>query len=545
MHGTFIRLFLAGRKLGSNIWLPTSMLASSIAAFILSLPVALYLAIPLDPICLSEALPFFVIAIGFDKAHQLARAVFSHPQFLACAPSSSQSSIQSAREVVLDAVEQVGGSIVRDYAIEVIVLLVGASSRVTGLKEFCALAALILTLDCIALFTFYVAILTVLVEVHRIKALRASAPTPANPVRLHRRILRTLLGEKGTLRSATQTQSSNEYMDIEPENPAARLKLLLIVSFLTLHILNLCTTLTPDTAIARHHTHAAQRATDVVALGALRKVDITSPSWTDVLTCLSEQTDLQTRMLVKVVPPINLLILPPISRTSRSFGAGFDSFLSSWTSFVGDPILSKWIVFALALSVFLNGYLLKGLAAAAARSSEQGVESVEGLVIVQADDVVKEQTTVQQDIYVEEKVITKRTSIEASPSSLVHRVRATLPSSISLPTPPMSTTHPTPQASGASSPEAPLVFLSSAVDKSKSLLEIPKDVRPFEECLRIFESGSDGVDMLSDEEVIILAQRGKIAAYALEKVLRDFERAVRVRRALICEHLFPFVRGIR
>lgn len=515
------------------------MLASSITAFILSLPIALYLAIPLNPICLSEALPFFVIAIGFDKAHQLARAVFSHPQFSACASSSPQSPIQSAREVVLDAVEQVGGSIVRDYTIEVFVLLVGASSRVTGLKEFCALAAIILTLDCISLFTFYVAILTVLVEVHRIKALRASAPAPANPVRLLRRISCALLGEKGTPRTSTQTQSSNEYKDNEPENPAARLKLLLIVSFLTLHILNLCTTLTPDTAIARHHTHAAQRATDGIALGSVRKVDITVPSWTDVLAHMSEKTDLQTSMLVKVMPPINLLVLPSISQTSRSFGAGFESFLTSWTSFVGDPILSKWIVFALALSVFLNGYLLKGLAAAAARSSERNAEGAEVSVKSQEDNVKVQ--TIAQDIRAE---VVTQTSLDVSPQTLVHRVRAMPPSSITLPTPPLSTVHPTPQASGASSPEVPVVLMASTVDKTKTLLEIPEDMRSFEECLRIFESGSHGVDMLNDEEVIMLAQKGKIAAYALEKVLRNFDRAVKVRRALICEWLSLYLKII-
>src|SRR5258708_15723785 len=38
-----------------------------------------------------------------------------------------------------------------------------------------------------------------------------------------------------------------------------------------------------------------------------------------------------------------------------------DSFMSSWTRLVGDPILSKWIVLLLGVSVALNGYLLKGI----------------------------------------------------------------------------------------------------------------------------------------------------------------------------------------
>ncbi|KAF8515679.1 hydroxymethylglutaryl-coenzyme A reductase-domain-containing protein [Hysterangium stoloniferum] len=492
MHGTFIRLFLAGRKLGSNIWLPVAMLASSIAAFILSLPVAQYLAIPLDPICLSEALPFFVIAIGFDKAHQVARAVFCHPQFALPAQNTFSSSepIKPAREVVLDAVKQVGSSIVRDYAIEVFVLLVGSSSKVTGLKEFCALAAVILTLDCIALFTFYVAILTVLVEVNRIKALNASSPARGStePTNIIRRVSRSLFGEKGMDNSPTRIRTNT---DKEPENPAARLKLLLIVSFLTLHILNLCTTLTPDTAIARHQSHATHRAVEAVST---RKVDITAVALMDVLARLGQNTDIS--MLVKVTQPTTVrILLPAIPGSAPSWRVGFESF---WTAIVGDPMLSKWILVALALSVLLNGYLLKGLAAAAVRSNEDNVK-----VVLQAE---KEK--------VHEAAREMNSDIPAmTPISSKH-----IPVSASLPTPEFSRT-PSPDSAPRSLP--------------KVFIETPKGVRPFEECVKIFESGTDGVGILNDEEVIVLAQKGKIASYALEKVLGNFERAVRVRRAII------------
>jgi hydroxymethylglutaryl-CoA reductase (NADPH) len=40
-------------------------------------------------------------------------------------------------------------------------------------------------------------------------------------------------------------------------------------------------------------------------------------------------------------------------------------------------------------------------------------------------------------------------------------------------------------------------------------------------------------DLLSDEEIISVVQNGKMAPYALEKVLGDLERAVHIRRALI------------
>jgi hydroxymethylglutaryl-CoA reductase (NADPH) len=73
-------------------------------------------------------------------------------------------------------------------------------------------------------------------------------------------------------------------------------------------------------------------------------------------------------------------------------------------------------------------------------------------------------------------------------------------------------------------------------------VERRSDVEPcrsLEECLQVFNSGPDGVRQLNNEEVILLAQQGKIAAYALEKVLGDLERAVLVRRALICKPSLP------
>jgi hypothetical protein len=55
--------------------------------------------------------------------------------------------------------------IIRDYFLEIAVLVVGANSKVGGLREVCALAALILGLDCLLLCTYLAAILGVMIEV--------------------------------------------------------------------------------------------------------------------------------------------------------------------------------------------------------------------------------------------------------------------------------------------------------------------------------------------------------------------------------------------
>jgi hypothetical protein len=174
MHTTFFRLFLASRALGSNFWLPVAILSSSIFALLTSLPVCARLGIPLDPIVLSEALPFIVCTVGFDKPLRAARAVFAHPD--ASRPPSSgaatpliggtrRSHVKAAESVVLDAFDTVGAAVLRDYALEIAVLIAGAYSRVGGLRDLCAFAAVLLCLDCLATFSFYPAVLAVMVEV--------------------------------------------------------------------------------------------------------------------------------------------------------------------------------------------------------------------------------------------------------------------------------------------------------------------------------------------------------------------------------------------
>jgi hypothetical protein len=132
----------------------------------LALPISLYVDIPLDPISMTEALPFLVCTVGFDKPLRLARAVFNHPHLTTPVKDGKwRGQMKPAGELILEAFDRVGNVILRDYALEVAVLVIGANSKVGGLKEFCALAATCLTVDCILLGTFYVSILSIMVEV--------------------------------------------------------------------------------------------------------------------------------------------------------------------------------------------------------------------------------------------------------------------------------------------------------------------------------------------------------------------------------------------
>ncbi|CAE7146436.1 unnamed protein product, partial [Rhizoctonia solani] len=500
----------------------STILISSTFAFVLSLPLSLLLGVPLDPVALTEALPFLVITVGFDKPLRIARAVFSHPSFtsnsgiatparrgsILASPTPSALKSKTAAQVVREAVDSVGPGVVRDYAIEIAVLGVGAASGVGGLKEFCALAALILACDCAALFTFYVAILNVMTEVNRIKTLRSAkrserAPVQEEDLPLQKRISNTLFGVKGSGAD-------------EVESPAARLKLLLIVAFLSLHVLNLCTTLTPATALKRHtYFSPIQRAAQPPS-----RVDLSSPIIAAALNQIVNDAGGEA-LLVRAGPPVHVKVIAPLAAKklnisskdvqfdpSRSQGR-FDSFMSEWSTLVGDPILSKWIVLALAVSVFLNGYLLKGIGSGAAGHGfprSPGVVTFAGAVDYAAKDEEKESKPIAN----------------GHGNGMLHIDTG---SDVPVPVP-----QPSP------SPEPPVAEERVEV-AINTPLGTPSGEKPsigrreYDEVLNIFEA--DGPSTLTDEEVILLGQRGKIAPYALEKVLGDMERAVRIRRALI------------
>jgi hydroxymethylglutaryl-CoA reductase (NADPH) len=175
MHITFYLLLTRSRRLGSSFWLPLAILSSAILALLIALPIAMYLHIPIDPVALTEALPFLVCTVGFDKPLRLARAVFTHPHLTSPMPSGSSLSaptvvngtgqLKPAPKIITESLTLVYPPIIRDYILEIAVLVVGANSKVGGLREVCALAALILGVDCMLLCTYLAAILGVMIEV--------------------------------------------------------------------------------------------------------------------------------------------------------------------------------------------------------------------------------------------------------------------------------------------------------------------------------------------------------------------------------------------
>lgn len=340
-----------------------------------------------------------------------------------------------------------------------------------------------------------------------------------------------------------------------------------IVSFMTLHVLNLCTTLTPATALARYNTQTSIRTLNALgdSVAGSRKVDITNPSIANVLSNLAEvdigtpvDIDTEPDLIVKISPPIYMRAVPPtppaaVPTTSTESSEMIDNFMSSWTRLVGDPILSKWIVLVLAVSVALNGYLLKGIAAGGGSSFRpQGVrfKSIGGGG--NREQKQKEEEAALIEMQKPAAPVPREPVAVEAPKPLLAERRHSPPmvAPTAIPATPsrasfMLETVDEKLRQQAAADQAREMFPSQASAIKETFSSAC--IRSLEECIDVFENGprpvSVALSMLNDEEVILLAQNGKIAAYALEKVLGDLDRAVFIRRALICEFSFS-VRSI-
>ncbi|KDN37246.1 hypothetical protein K437DRAFT_252002 [Tilletiaria anomala UBC 951] len=687
MHASFVNLFLSMRKFGSNFWLGTSVLISSTFAFLLALTTAYYCGVTVDPICLSEALPFFVVIVGFEKPYNLTRAVFTHPSFAPSHPSPSkakrnflldalnetepasqdgaadvphtgsisreESFVRAltarlreesaalswdlpqplpARDIILSAIDTEGTRIAKDYMIEIAVLAVGATSGLSGLREFCQLGALILAFDCVFLFSFYAGILTVMVEVHRIKILRGTRNVQQLATPPNNDTDQDALDATRSSGTPTPTsQSSNRglspsranrplwhkafklvfgYIPFErrkgTENPVARLKIMLLTSFLILHSLNLVSTLTTQSAFSRHQsTQVLTPHEAFLQLTGLTSWTPNAPALSPLLADLARQH--KDNLVVQVSEPVILALVDPqspnaqantlsalalnmsaLNKTlkarsifvtrevgrSSSFDV-LDSLMLGWTSIVGDPVISKWMSIALAVSIFLNTYLLKGIAtgnAAVAQGNAAGAAAFAAARMLGAH-LNPEQTLNERLDHVRRRWSDKgsdRTKVDATGIDSYHKRMARISaekasSKLELPGPmPSASVHSTgvPAAAIKSDVGEALRKLNGHRDlpttsDGEGALVSPRervvslslqpttqmsanrnvDVRPFDELLELYAGGA-GVFFLSDEEIIVLSQKGKIAGHALEKLLQDHDRAVRIRRALVSRASF-------
>ena len=495
MHLTFVSLFVSMRRMGSNFWLGTSTLFSSLFAFSFGLAITTKLGIPINMVLLSEGLPFLVVTVGFEKPIILTKAVLSasvNARRQSVLPvKDTNEDTSTVQFAVQSAVRERGFEIVRDYTIEIAILIAGAASGIQGgLRQFCFLAAWIMFFDCLLLFTFYTAILCVKLEINRIKRHVA---------------LRRALEEDGVSRRvAENVANSNEWPRPEQktEKPGTavfgskvgdssvpRFKVLLFGGFILVNAINILT------IPFRAGNKTAVSPTVSGIPGVLNSPPIdpfkVAENGLDYLHSEAEQKGQAT--VVTVLPPIKYELRTPIipQDPEAFFDGDYDHILDAMGGKViesvlkslEDPTLGKWIVVALTMSLALNGYLFN-----AARWSIK-------------DPKVNEPE--------EKPRIVPRISIREPSIAVPEPVPATANGHI------------------------------NAAEKDPREHSDDSE-RSMEECEAMVKSGRAAE--LNDRELLGLSVRGKIAGYALEKTLdspkimtklQSLTRAVKIRRGLV------------
>ena len=102
------------------------------------------------------------------------------------------------------------------------------------------------------------------------------------------------------------------------------------------------------------------------------RVDMSSPAVVSTLSAMATgHPQNVAQPVVQILSPVFIHVIPNNTQQHKKVDASMwqqeslellESFMTEWSTFIGDPILSKWIIIVLIVSVLLNGYLLKGLA---------------------------------------------------------------------------------------------------------------------------------------------------------------------------------------
>ncbi|EHA54207.1 3-hydroxy-3-methylglutaryl-coenzyme A reductase [Pyricularia oryzae 70-15] len=512
MHLTFVSLFLSMRRMGSNFWLAANTLFSSVFSFLFGLIVTTKLGVPITVVLLSEGLPFLVVTIGFEKNIVLTRAVLSHAiehrradtvkqsksagSQKSASGNGSQSVIQYAIQM---AIKEKAYGILKDYAIEILILVCGAASGVQGgLQQFCFLAAWILFFDCILLFTFYTAILYIKLEINRIKR--------------HVEMRKALEDDGLSRRVAENVASSNDWPAGKGSNTSLfgkqikstsvpKFKGMMVSGFIIINLLNLC-------SIPFRSTHSlSSLSTWAGGLGGVLNsppVDPFKVAANGLDEILGEAKSTNTETIVTILTPIkyeleypsvHYALPPPKSAVPPEADLGYGvggRMVGGILKSLEDPVLSKWIVVALAMSVALNGYLFN--------AALMGI---------------KDPNAATQPINPREL---------ADAQKFNDTDQAMLPLGEYQP----PTAPPTPRRQPSPGVEEESDSGRTQVDNSPLPPAVPRTAAEIDTILkekRVYE--------LSDEEIVAYSLKGKIPGYSLERSLKDCTRAVKIRRTII------------
>ncbi|KAL7321598.1 3-hydroxy-3-methylglutaryl-coenzyme A (HMG-CoA) reductase isozyme [Mucor circinelloides] len=460
MAFTFLSLYIKMHKLGSKYTLATTIFMSGFFSFMLSLATVYKLGAPVSPVLLSEATPFLVVTIGFERPYKLTKCIFEQ--------ENNNTDNSNVLQIISRSVEIIAPTLIRDGLLEIVVFILGAKSALPGLREFCLMSAFLIGYDMMLMFTWYISVLSLKLELRKIKE---TASTSAS-----------VPGTTATSEAPSSSATSIESNHARNKKPAIiKTKLLMIIGFLTMHVFEFCSTLSFSSS--RNNPHS------------LPQVSVIEPTIEPLLSSILNQhrsSGSANGLLLKVSPSINFQLLAPSHfQGLPPVKSLLAEIYNTYTIYAQDPVISKWVVAILMVSILLNTYLFE-----IAKYNRQTAQQYQTPTIQNHGPAHAISPPLNRKL---------ASSSTLSPVSDPNLTIKRGPPHSSAPT------------------------LRHHHKKYQHQLGI----RTVEECLYILKNTDQGASNLADEEIILLIQHAHIAPHVLEKVLGDLERAVRIRKAVI------------
>ncbi|ORX67279.1 hypothetical protein DL89DRAFT_269709 [Linderina pennispora] len=506
---TFINTFATMRRYGSQVTLALSVMFSGFSAFVFAILVAQLLGVKISAVLLTEALPFLIICVGFDKSLTLTRSVLLAAYGDRMNRRGSSGNAESGEAAngdvhttatpaqiqsqITRGVDKCASRLVKDYLFEISILAIGVCSRVGQLYEMCVVSSLLLLFDGFFLFTLYTAILTLKLDVIRV---RAHGRKQASRSSITDTFENDVVGDEASpalykqivLKALTDDEARGENKTIW------RLKSLVLGGLILISVIEsgvMSTSfLTKSLGWGVQSSHdminqLAKHLVPLVAGSKPRAVQVTYPAVLALIVAISLGANIYLAMFRGAA----------VGPAAHRYGASHE-FYDAVRSSSGAPSVASTD----------DGYTEDAVSERSAASTantgsriEQATRKLRGGVSSEgapAHGIALHSTSALSSL-VPRIDSTTDMVLKRSPSMLVsaHGKQAL-------------------QEADAHSPE---------VD--------PEHVRSLEVCKVVLES--EGAKMLNDAEVMTLVQANVIPAYALEKKLNDDIRAIKMRRAII------------
>ncbi|KAJ2733610.1 3-hydroxy-3-methylglutaryl-coenzyme A (HMG-CoA) reductase isozyme [Coemansia sp. BCRC 34962] len=498
--GTFINTFTTMRRYGSQLTLALSVIFSGFCAFVFAVVAMHVLGYSINAVLLTEALPFLIICVGFDKSLTLTRSVLlaaytDRPQRtqgadLLLKRADNKSATVTPAQIqtqIAKGVDKCATGLARDYLFEIGILSIGVCSGVAQLHEVCLISSFILMFDGIFMFTLYSAVLTLKLDLIRVRSQRKLASSQraeaydddatvsggATPA----------LYKKIALKALSDDEARGENKTIRV------LKTLVLGGFILVSGIESSGYVSGAFSLKSLFASAPNAASAAMQMQA-SAVELSRFPMLDRIAA-----PLITLVSAGVKGPMRVRFLPV-----GSWHIDNAALASVAESLESSSIVIALLAAAVAVSLGVNVYLALFRIDAGAASAARGLPPALGNILRDgASPTFSSPPTAASLLTEAEESAAEDTASNSSP-------QPPTPVSLLLPTRTI----------------ARVAKAAEPADDSDRSVEV---------CRVVLEA--EGPGKLSDGEILKLVAAGEIPAYALERRLRNDVRAIRVRRALV------------